>query len=314
MSNRPTLRRLLILVAGAALLGGCAETELASHTAKVLVRDDPAGGRLPADPVPSGYKLGKPYQVAGVTYYPYHDSRFVEQGIASWYGAEFHGRNTANGEPFDMNGVTAAHKTLPLPSTVRVSNLENGRSILVRVNDRGPFVNGRVIDLSRRAAQLLGVYGPGTAKVRVEFVEFAPLHYGSATAIAQREQGPIDSSPSRSASATVATIEASPIRRSGGLIASAEASEPAEVVLFDPRQESSMFVQVGAFASRDNADRLKGTLLGMGDALVQPINVNGRVLYRVRFGPIASLDAADSLLDRLIRSGHTEARLVVENE
>ena len=313
MSHRPTLRRLLILLAGAALLGGCAETELASHTAKVLVRDDPSGGRRPSDPVPEGYKLGKPYQVAGVTYHPYHDSRFVEQGIASWYGAEFHGRHTANGEPFDMNEVTAAHKTLPLPSTVRVTNLDNGRSILVRVNDRGPFVNGRVIDLSRRAAQLLGVYGPGTAKVRVEFVEFAQL-YGSATAIARNDPGPGESGPTGRTESVAMVVDSSPIRRSGGLISTAEASEPAEVVLFKPRPENGMFVQVGAFASRDNADRLKGTLIDMGDALVQPINVNGRILYRVRFGPIASLDAADNLLDRLIRSGHTEARLVVETE
>jgi len=309
MSHRPTLHRLLILLAGAALLGGCAETELASHTAKVLVRDDPSGGRKPSEPVPEGYKLGKPYQVAGVTYYPYHDSRFAEQGIASWYGSEFHGRSTANGEPFDMNAVTAAHKTLPLPSTVRVTNLENGRSVLVRVNDRGPFVNGRVIDLSRRAAQLLGVYGPGTAKVRVEFVEFASL-YGSETAIAQNRPA------LRAQPAVAVAAAASPIRQSGGLISTAEASEPApaEVVLFTPSQANNMFVQVGAFASKDNANRLKGTLLDMGDAVVQPVNANGRILYRVRFGPIASLDAADSLLDRLIRSGHTEARLVVETE
>ncbi|HEX9446391.1 MAG TPA: septal ring lytic transglycosylase RlpA family protein, partial [Dongiaceae bacterium] len=105
---------------------------------------------------PQPYKIGKPYQVDGVWYYPKTDMDYDETGIASWYGPGFHGQYTANGEVYDQNGLTAAHKTLPLPSMVRVTNLDNGRSIVVRVNDRGPFVNGRIVDLTRRDAQLLG--------------------------------------------------------------------------------------------------------------------------------------------------------------
>ena len=102
------------------------------------------------------YKLGKPYQVAGTWYYPREQPDYDETGIASWYGSQFHGRTTANGEVFDRNAVTGAHPTLPLPSNVRVTNLQNGRSVVVRVNDRGPYANGRIIDLSEKAADLLG--------------------------------------------------------------------------------------------------------------------------------------------------------------
>lgn len=116
------------------------------------------------------YKVGKPYQIKGVWYYPQIDYDYVEEGVASWYGPGFHGKATANGETYDQNDMTAAHRTLPLPSIVRVTNLENGRSIKVRVNDRGPFAQNRIIDMTRRGAQMLGFYGAGTARVRVEVV------------------------------------------------------------------------------------------------------------------------------------------------
>ncbi|MEN6544232.1 septal ring lytic transglycosylase RlpA family protein [Parvibaculum sp.] len=131
------------------------------------------------DHVPTGeggsYKIGKPYQVAGVWYYPHEDENYDSTGIGSWYGPQFHGKSTANGETFDQEALTAAHPTLPMPVLVRVTNLENGRSLVVRVNDRGPFVNGREIDLSRKAAELLGYDRKGTARVRVQYVGRAPL-------------------------------------------------------------------------------------------------------------------------------------------
>jgi rare lipoprotein A len=114
------------------------------------------------------YKIGRPYQIGGIWYYPKEDWSYDETGIASWYGEEFHGRYTADGEIFDLNSLTAAHPTLPMPVVVRVTNLENGRSIKLRVNDRGPYEPGRIIDVSRRAAQLLGFEVQGTAKVRVQ--------------------------------------------------------------------------------------------------------------------------------------------------
>jgi rare lipoprotein A len=132
----------------------------------------------PGQPVPKGggtYRVGKPYVVAGRTYVPEEDINYSEEGIASFYSDDFHGRYTANGEVFDMNSLSAAHPTLPLPSYVRVTNLTNHRSLVVRVNDRGPYANDRIIDLSMQSAKLLGFYGHGLARVKVEYVGRAPL-------------------------------------------------------------------------------------------------------------------------------------------
>lgn len=129
-------------------------------------------------PVPKGggvYRVGKPYVVAGRTYTPEENVNYSATGIASWYGNDFHGRYTANGEIYDMNSISAAHPTLPLPSYVRVTNLKNHKSIVVRVNDRGPYAHDRLIDLSQRTAHLLGFHGNGTARVQVDYVGRAPI-------------------------------------------------------------------------------------------------------------------------------------------
>lgn len=130
------------------------------------------------DPVPKGggvFKLGDPYLAAGKWYIPIDDRKYDRVGLASWYGDFFHGRRTANGEIYDMNALTGAHATLPLPTYVAVTNLANNRTVVVRINDRGPYHDGRLIDLSHKAAELLGFYGRGTAAVRVRYLGPAPL-------------------------------------------------------------------------------------------------------------------------------------------
>jgi rare lipoprotein A len=130
------------------------------------------------EPVPKGggtYRVGKPYTVAGRVYVPEEDVNYREEGLASWYGDDFHGRLTANGEVFDMGSLTAAHPTLPMPCYARVTNLSNGKSLIVRVNDRGPYHGNRLIDVSNKAAELLEFKGNGVARVRVEYVARAPL-------------------------------------------------------------------------------------------------------------------------------------------
>lgn len=130
------------------------------------------------EPVPKGggvYRIGKPYTVAGKTYVPEEDTNYRAEGMASWYGDDFHGRQTANGEVFDMTSLTAAHPTLPMPSYARVTNLANGKSLIVRINDRGPYHADRLIDVSNKAADLLEFKGSGVARVRVEYVGRAPL-------------------------------------------------------------------------------------------------------------------------------------------
>jgi rare lipoprotein A len=132
----------------------------------------------PGEPVPKGggvYRVGSPYMVGGRVYVPEENPHYRADGLASWYGSDFHGRSTANGEIFDLNSITAAHPTLPLPSYVRVTNLSNGRSLIVRVNDRGPYHGDRIIDVSMKAAHLLDFTVRGTAWVRVEYVGPAPI-------------------------------------------------------------------------------------------------------------------------------------------
>jgi rare lipoprotein A len=133
-----------------------------------------AGSEGPPSPRYSGYKVGQPYQVRGVWYYPKDQPNYDEIGLASWYGEAFHNRYTADGEVFDMTLPSAAHTTLPLPSLVEVTNLTNGRTLVVRVNDRGPFVDGRIIDLSKQAAAELGFVTAGVTRVRVRYVGRAP--------------------------------------------------------------------------------------------------------------------------------------------
>jgi len=164
---------------------GCVALAACNTSYKLGSRVDPRYGvsaspRViePGQPVPKGggtYRVGKPYVVAGRTYYPAENKRYRHEGIASWYGDDFHGRLTANGEVYDMEGVSAAHPTLPMPSYARVTNLRNGRSLVVRVNDRGPYHGEREIDLSSKAAELLEIRRAGTGRVRVEYVGPASL-------------------------------------------------------------------------------------------------------------------------------------------
>lgn len=151
-----------LLFAAAALLAGCAGPRTAADG--------------PPPPASSGgiYKVGKPYEIAGRRFVPREQPGYSEVGLASWYGPKFHGRSTANGEIFDQFALTAAHRTLPLPSRVRVTNLGNNRELVLRVNDRGPFVGDRIIDLSRRAAQLLGMERSGIGTVRVDLIDSGP--------------------------------------------------------------------------------------------------------------------------------------------
>ncbi|MBX9776686.1 MAG: septal ring lytic transglycosylase RlpA family protein [Xanthobacteraceae bacterium] len=160
----------------------------ASNAPGARVKNTNYSPKMVADgePVPRGggtFKLGQPYTINGRTYYPTDDPKYRAEGIASWYGADFHGRKTANGEVYDMHGISAAHPTMPMPSYARVTNLENGRSIIVRVNDRGPYAHGRIIDLSTGTAKALGTHGAGLARVRVEYVGRAGLAGSDDTAL-----------------------------------------------------------------------------------------------------------------------------------
>src|SRR3984957_7901255 len=175
----------VLMARGAAAVAACLVLANCASSGKFASRVDPKYGvssspRVVAfgEPVPKGggtYRVGKPYTVGGRMYVPEEDGNYREEGLASWYGDDFHGRLTANGEVFDMGSLTAAHPTLPMPCYARVTNLSNGKSLIVRVNDRGPYHGNRLIDVSNKAAELLEFKGNGVAHVRVEYVGRAPL-------------------------------------------------------------------------------------------------------------------------------------------
>jgi rare lipoprotein A len=184
--TRPAALRWLGVAGAALALAGCATStpKVSYSKGKEHFAQGKYYGKASAkmiadgDPVPRGggqYLVGKPYHVAGKTYVPTENPSYSATGMASWYGAAFHGRRTSNGEIYDMASLTAAHPTMPLPSYARVTNLSNGYSVIVRVNDRGPFHGGRVMDVSSRTADVLGFKGAGTAKIKVDYVGRAPM-------------------------------------------------------------------------------------------------------------------------------------------
>jgi len=208
----------------------------------------------------------KPYQINGVWYYPKEDPDYDARGVGSWYGEQFHNRRTANGELFDMDLPTAAHKTLPLPSLVEVTNLDNGRKMIVRVNDRGPFIDDRIIDLSRAAAEELGYRRQGVARVRVRYVGPASRAVFQPRQIAKLE-------PPSTASSAV------PEAGSGVGPGNGAASPPPEAAPASSRAEFR--IQAGAFANRDNAVRVAAALQSTAGAVIEPMERSGGLLYRV---------------------------------
>jgi rare lipoprotein A len=324
-----------------------------------------------------------PYQVNGVWYHPTVDYDYDTTGTASWYGPGFDHRATSDGEIYDMNELSAAHKTLPLPSVVEVTNLQNGRELRLRVNDRGPFIGDRLIDVSRRAAQLLGFESHGTAPVRVRVLKGESIEVAEAAmrgqvggvmvagaarlaparlaaslppqlahpqladaplppvpriaeappprpmpqiAEALAPPQPVPTAPAPlPAPITVATAPppispqpAAPPRMAAArrsywpsLIAPAHAETLRPMAAFAARRDR-IFVQAGAFAVPENAQRVRARIAVLGSAEVVRATVNGAALYRVRLGPVASEAAARRLLTRVVDSGYPGARLVGE--
>jgi rare lipoprotein A len=259
------------------------------------VRDSAPSGSvsipdLPDDAVPrpeprSRYGNGPVYEVLGQTYRVMDSSSgYEERGVASWYGKKFHGRLTSNREPYDMYSMTAAHKTLPLPTYVKVRNLRNNRSIIVRVNDRGPFVHNRIIDLSYAAALKLDMVRDGTSLVEVTAISF--------------DEPPGDR----------------PVR----VVEPAKPPAPKPVPGPEPEAQPAMqkdnevFVQVGAFGDRVNAERRRATLMsgGIGGAFIFADEAATPPMYRVRIGPIDGVEAYDALVLKLEALGISDPYLV----
>ncbi len=245
-------------------------------------------------------RYGNPasYVVFGRRYHvmPTSDG-YVERGIASWYGPDFHGKRTSSGDPYDMYAMTAAHKSLPLPTYVRVTNLQNGRSIVVRVNDRGPFVHDRVIDLSYTGAAKLGLIGAGTGMVEVRALDPRKPDPGPTLRFA-------DQAPAAQPAAPLASKPAAGIIRQAQAAPVPAASAPAP----------ALYLQVGAFSNRDNAEQLRSKLatVQMPGIHISETVSNQKPIYRVRIGPLASAAEADRMSGELGRFGITHPRVVVD--
>ncbi|WP_310541234.1 septal ring lytic transglycosylase RlpA family protein [Phenylobacterium sp.] len=307
----------LVLVAGVAL-AACATPQ--PRLAGKL--PDATGGKAPTG-TGGRYKVGSPYQVAGVWYVPHEDPHYNATGTASWYGADFHMKPTANGETFDMNAVSAAHPTLPLPSMVEVTNLDNGKTLQVRVNDRGPFVGGRVIDLSHEAARQLGYDRKGLANVRVKYVGLATLggpdpglRYASSAAAAAPPPAYPAPLPAYTPPAPVAVAAASLPPITGAAIASSPippVSSAAPVYASAPAvvRASAYRVQAGAFSDRSNAQRVADQLSTAGQAVIEPVQrPDGVTLYRVVLQGGVDEGEAWGLRDKVASYGFAEARVL----
>ncbi|MDX5367201.1 MAG: septal ring lytic transglycosylase RlpA family protein [Alphaproteobacteria bacterium] len=276
------------------------------------------------------YKIGNPYQINGIWYYPAENEKYDSIGIASWYGPGFHGQKTANGEIFDENQISAAHPTLPMPVIARVTNLENGKSIVLRINDRGPFASGREIDLSKKAAEVLGFKQKGTAKVRVQYIGRAPLEGGigdgmgvAETFVAPPVETPAEerrvagTAPVTSVS-TVATAELAPpiapMTAPANTLAPVSDAPPAasQVEQVGVGGPGHIYVQAGSFQNLQNAESVRQQLSGVGRVEIQTTMVDGTPFYRVRVGPLSDVPAADSSLQTVIAQGHRSARIVVD--
>jgi len=279
----PLIAPLLLALTGgliAGLMGGCASRKAPPPASAHASLPDGKGGI---------HKTGNPYNVGGRWYTPLpYENGYDETGVASWYGRDFDGKRTANGEIYDMHALSAAHKTLPLPTLVRVTNLENGRSVIVRVNDRGPFVKDRLIDLSYAAAKALGYARKGTAHVRVQTLELPPpskrdtLAMGARLKAADHPNRVHVASPDRlSAPATAAT--------------------------------GKIFIQLGAFASHDNAMHLLQQLKPSFDAIhIVAAHLGENTLYRVRIGPFADMVNIEQTVTALQRHGFDKPTVVIE--
>lgn len=217
-------------------------------------------------------KYGNPasYEVGYQRYYVLKDNaNYIERGVASWYGTKFHGKRTSSGEPYNMYAMTAAHKTLPLPTYARITNLRNGRTVVVKINDRGPFKDNRLIDLSYAAAVKLGITAEGTG-----LVEVRALDPGNPEE--KRAPGPVTAAP--------------------------------------PAGNPSLYLQIGAFSSAENAERMRTRLgnVAHGHVRVVRAEIDRRTVYRVRIGPIAGVDEADRMSRELAQLGLEDARIVID--
>ncbi len=328
------LRNGLVILAIGLAVAGCSSKKSTKQDPFAGVGSPHYPGNGPVHWGGGSYHVGKPYKVACVLFKPKEQPNYDKKGVSSWYGEDFNRRMTSNGEYFDMNRLTAAHATLPLPSYVKVTNLENGREVVVRLNDRGPFVGTRIIDLSKATASALDFKHKGKATVRVQYIGLAPLNdKGGSHLMAMNTEldrgtplrkmiARADKHRGKGYADTTQVAEAKPKKKMPAPapvpVAPVEAAayaEPAPLPAAVPQLaaesvEVTYFVQLGSFSDGGNAARVREQFSSVWP--VQFIEVSGASgpVYRVRLGPIADGGDAETALADAQSSGFADARLV----
>ncbi len=299
-----------LVLAGGLILSGCAESTLVAHSAKQFRMSTSQSSQQTVSSSVGVYKVGSPYQIQGKWYTPHEDFNYSEVGVASWYGPNFHGKRTANGEVYDMHAMTAAHRTLPLPSMVRVTNLSNGRSIIVRVNDRGPFAHNRILDLSKAGAQALDFIKQGTARVRVEILADESIALKDRIVTGKYAKAP---QPQPVQVAAVHTIPATKptAYTAEPLPPVQEPAKPVPAVAQTVISSPEHFIQVGAFGDASNAERLKQRLSVYGPVQITKVQTSsGVTLHKVRIGPIMDQSQVNTIVGQVQNQGFVDAHVI----
>lgn len=303
------------------LVSSCTNIELAATAIKKVnnaKKEDTASTKNIPTP---HYKIGNPYEIFGVWYYPERDLNYDETGIASWYGPADAGKPTANGEIFDPELISAAHKTLPLPSVVRITNLENGRSIAVRINDRGPFVAGRIIDLSEEGARVLGFRDQGIARVRVQLLVEESLRLereaknGNFPMLSDLEKPDMPTTEPANIPQSVLTLN------NGQTIGGGTNKLSAIDIINNSRSpnllesssvETQIWIQVGAFRNKTNAKTVLSRVTDITKGEISSFDNGVEVLHRVRLGPLSTVEEADNVLLSVINKGYQGSKIILE--
>jgi len=256
------------------------------------------------------YKVGNTYTALGQKYTPEEDYNYSEVGIASWYGSDFHNKRTANGERYNMRAITAAHRTLPLPSIVKVTNLENGRSIIARVNDRGPYVKNRIIDLSQKGAELLGYRNQGTAKVKVEILAKESKALKEAMLSADNSSSTYNEAMKYGQVQTAQNVSPAmaPVEENAHVAPITETKVATTHKVASDK--GNYFVQVGAFSDLAKAKEMAENMQRFGQVSIYEAYLSNDGIYRVRLGAYTSRDEAMQILDRVLDYGHADVTIV----
>ena len=311
----------LLLIIIFSFLSSCTSVELAANLGKkVLYKKDKFKDTKAI------YKIGNPYIVDGKRYFPKKNLNYDEKGIASWYGPKFHGKLTANGEIFNQYKLTAAHKTLPIPSAVKVTNLKNNKSLILRVNDRGPFVNDRIIDLSYQSAKELNLLQVGTGFVRVQLLRSESLLLEK---LAKKGQFPEINEITKKTTPPINQVNYSnvSIQKIGETKLSNESLVKFKKNKFDKHVDEvknrvqalkingktyKIWIQIASFSNKKSANILKSKFNSIKNINVKKANFKGKAFYRVRVGPFKKIDETKKIYNFLIKSGMEGTKIFVE--